>query len=298
MSKHIMIDPGHGGHDSGATGNGYREKDITLEVSLALRDRLKAHGFKVSMTREKDEYVGDASARGRLIGRSKADYGISIHVNSATSKATGAEIIVPIKEKYAYTEVALKQYLSELGPFRKVFSRDYSSGQTYAREISNRLFVTSYNKTDYYGVIREAWKGGVSANIVELFFINNADDVKRYASKKKAYVEALVHGICDAFEVTYKAPASSSSSSTSSDSKHWYRIVVGSYEDKTFAEKVKSRLEKEGYTGVWLQAVTVNRKPYTRVICGSYEQRENADSIKSKLESKGYTGVWVDGMKK
>ena len=32
MSKHIMIDPGHGGKDSGATGNGYLEKNITLEV--------------------------------------------------------------------------------------------------------------------------------------------------------------------------------------------------------------------------------------------------------------------------
>lgn len=298
MSKHIIIDPGHGGHDSGATGNGYREKDITLEVSLALRDRLKAHGFKVSMTREKDDYVGDASVRGRLIGQSKADYGISVHVNSASSLATGAEVIAPIKEKYAYTEVALKQYLSELGPFRKVFSRDYSSGQTYVRNISNRLFVTSYSKTDYYGVIREAWKYGVSTDIVELFFINNADDVKRYVSKKKAYVEALVHAICDAFEVTYKAPLTSTSSSTTSDSNHWYRVVVGSYEGKESAENVKSRLEKEGYTGVWLQAVTVNNKAYTRVICGSYEQRANADSIKSKLESKGYTGVWIDVVKK
>ena len=48
MSKHIMIDPGHGGHDSGATGNGHYEKNITLEVSLAVRTRLKAHGLRLA----------------------------------------------------------------------------------------------------------------------------------------------------------------------------------------------------------------------------------------------------------
>lgn len=297
MSKHIMIDPGHGGHDSGATGNGHYEKNITLEVSLAVRTRLKAHGFKVSMTREKDEYVGDASARGRLIGQSKADYGISIHVNSASSVATGAEVIAPIKEKYAYTECALKQYLSEIGPFRKVFSRDYHSGTNYNREIANRLFVTNYNKTDYYGVIREAWKYGVSTDIVELFFINNAEDVKRYTSQKNAYVEAIVHAICDAFDITYQ-PVKAEKPSTSTSTNHWYRVVVGSYGDKTSAEDVKKRLEGQGYTGVWLQTANVNGKTYTRVICGSYEERSNADQVKTKLEGKGYTGVWIDVVEK
>ena len=301
MSKHIMIDPGHGGKDSGATGNGYLEKNITLEVSLAVRERLQKHGFKVSMTRTKDEYVGDASERGRLIAKSKADYGISIHVNSASSLATGAEVIAPIKEKYAYTEEALKRHLSAIGPFRKVFSRDFSTGKNYDRDITNRLFTKTYQMTDYYGVIREAWKGGVSTDIVELFFINNPEDVKRYASQKDAYVEAIVRAICEGFDVTYqevKVEKPQTSTSQTSTTSKWFRVVVGSYKEKSAAEEVKKRLEKQGYTGVWLQSTTVKGIAYVRVICGSYEGRANAEKVQKELEAKNYSGVWIDAIDK
>ena len=296
MSKHIMIDPGHGGKDSGAVGNGLLEKDVTLEVSLAVRERLQKHGFVVSMTRTKDDYVGDASERGRLIAKSKADYGISIHVNSASSSATGAEVIAPIKEKYAYTEEALKRHLSAIGPFRKVFSRDYSTGKNYERAISNRLFTTTYQMIDYYGVIREAWKGGVSTDIVELFFINNPKDVERYNSQKKLYVEAIVRAICEGFDVAYQEVKEEKPQTSTTST--WFRVVVGSYKDKSSAQEVKTRLEKQGYTGVWLQSTTVKGINYIRVICGSYEGRANAEKVQKELEAKNYSGVWIDAIDK
>ena len=114
-------------------------------------------------------------------------------------------------------------------------------------------------------------------------------------SQKNAYVEAIVHAICDAFDVTYQ-PVKVEKPSTSTN--HWYRVVVGSYGDKASAEAVKKRLEGQGYKGVWLQSANVNGKTYTRVICGSYEERSNADQIKATLEGKGYTGVWIDVVKK
>lgn len=62
VKKVILIDAGHGGYDGGAEGKtGIKEKDINLSISLKLRDRLKAEGFEVVMTREKDEALLDAS---------------------------------------------------------------------------------------------------------------------------------------------------------------------------------------------------------------------------------------------
>lgn len=58
--KIILIDPGHGGYDGGAEGKtGAKEKDINLSISLKLKDMLKAEGFQVFMTREKDEALID-----------------------------------------------------------------------------------------------------------------------------------------------------------------------------------------------------------------------------------------------
>lgn len=296
MSKtHIIIDPGHGGKDAGACGNGHKEKDITLEVSLNVAKRLRDCGFQVSMTRESDIYVGDAGERGRLIGKSGADYGLSIHVNSASSSdARGAEVLCPMKEKYAYTEWALKEELSKLGSFRKVVSRDYSSGSFYPRDMANQMFTTSYAKTDYYGVIREAWKYGVSADIVELFFISNPSDVANYNKQKTAYVEALVKAMCSAFSVAYKAPNTPESKPVASKGGTWYRVVVGSYEGSQNANKIKETLEKAGYTGVWMQTVQKDGKTYIRVICGSYSSKDQAQVVANRLTSEGYAGVWVD----
>lgn len=305
MSKKIKIgiDPGHGGKDVGACGNGVREKDITLAVSLDVRDRLIAHGFDVYMTRTTDVFVGDASARGTLLGNAGVDYGISIHVNSATSpQAEGAEIITPMGESYAYTEAAIKANLSEIGPFRRVFSRDYSTGANYDRPINNGVFVKSYKgNTDYYGVVRGAWKKGVSANIVELFFISNAKDVARYQSHHPQYVEAIVKGICTSFQVPYQKPNQATPPSTNKPSTNkpstghdWYQVVVGSYTSKATASNVKTRLEAKGYTGVWIKPVTIGNTPYSRVICGSYATRESAEIVKSKLVKAQYTGVWIN----
>ena len=51
----IVIDPGHGGVDSGATGNNQLEKDYTLKISKYMYDRLKELGIPVTITRETDE---------------------------------------------------------------------------------------------------------------------------------------------------------------------------------------------------------------------------------------------------
>jgi N-acetylmuramoyl-L-alanine amidase len=89
----IVIDPGHGGIDGGASLNGLVEKDINLDISLKIRDYLEQEGFSVIMTRQLDvsleglsntrgsRYIRDLTARVDKINNSSARMFLSIHVN-------------------------------------------------------------------------------------------------------------------------------------------------------------------------------------------------------------------------
>ena len=87
----VVIDPGHGGRDAGAVGNGYKEKDINLSVALKVAKILRARGYRVLLTRKRDEYVS-LYARARMANRSGAHLFVSIHCNASRDrKASGME---------------------------------------------------------------------------------------------------------------------------------------------------------------------------------------------------------------
>jgi N-acetylmuramoyl-L-alanine amidase len=78
----IVLDPGHGGYDSGARGvSGAVEKDITLLLARRLRDKLAGPGFEVFLTREDDRYL-PLRERAAFANRLRADLFVSIHCNS------------------------------------------------------------------------------------------------------------------------------------------------------------------------------------------------------------------------
>jgi N-acetylmuramoyl-L-alanine amidase len=78
----IIIDPGHGGKDPGATGpNGVKEKDITLAVSKELAARLHEDGYEIFLTRKDDTFI-PLEERTAFANRKKADLFISVHVNA------------------------------------------------------------------------------------------------------------------------------------------------------------------------------------------------------------------------
>ena len=88
----IVIDPGHGGHDSGAKKNGAVEKEVVLAFSKILRDNLEATGrYKVLMTRATDIFV-TLDERRAYAERNKANLFIAVHADYARSKASGATI--------------------------------------------------------------------------------------------------------------------------------------------------------------------------------------------------------------
>ena len=84
MSK-VVIDPGHGGSDSGAVGNGIIEKDYNLMISNYIYNRLKELGVDVYITRDRDETLTPTERVNRVLnafGNSSDVLVISNHINA------------------------------------------------------------------------------------------------------------------------------------------------------------------------------------------------------------------------
>ncbi len=84
-SELIVIDAGHGGHDSGAVGGGKKEKDLVLQIAKRVARLLKNRGHPVYMTRTTDRFL-KLSERTKIADRKKAMVFLSIHANSASKK--------------------------------------------------------------------------------------------------------------------------------------------------------------------------------------------------------------------
>lgn len=89
----VVIDPGHGGKDPGNLGNGFREKDIVLDVSKQVGALLQQQGVEVIYTREKDVFI-ELYDRAPIANKADADLFVSIHCDSHNSQAYGAGTFV------------------------------------------------------------------------------------------------------------------------------------------------------------------------------------------------------------
>ena len=81
----IVIDAGHGGHDTGAMVGGKKEKDLVLMIAKKLEKQLKKRGHPVYMTRKRDHFL-KLSQRTRIADKKNAVVFISIHANSVPKR--------------------------------------------------------------------------------------------------------------------------------------------------------------------------------------------------------------------
>jgi N-acetylmuramoyl-L-alanine amidase len=86
----VVIDAGHGGHDSGARGVYGYEKDYTLQLAKSLQATLLKLGFKVVMTRDTDFYIS-RPGRVEIANKTPRSIFLSLHFNSGSSAASGLE---------------------------------------------------------------------------------------------------------------------------------------------------------------------------------------------------------------
>ena len=106
----VVLDAGHGGHDPGNLGNGYLEKDISLNIVLKAGEELsKDPNIKVIYTRKDDTFV-DLFKRGEIANQANADLFVSVHCNSHSSDASGVEtFVLGIHKNKQNFEVAKKE---------------------------------------------------------------------------------------------------------------------------------------------------------------------------------------------
>jgi len=82
----IVLDAGHGGHDSGAYSGGKKEKDLVLQITRKLYKKLRSEGYRVHLTRNTDRFL-KLGQRTRIADHKDAKVFISIHANAIANKS-------------------------------------------------------------------------------------------------------------------------------------------------------------------------------------------------------------------
>ena len=191
-NKVVVLDPGHGGSDPGASASNLVEKSLNLKIAQYCKEELEEYsGVTVYMTRESDVYVGleERVQKAKKLG---ADVFVSIHINSATATANGVEVWYPnssyntaVYNQGKDLSNAILRELVALGlKNRGIKFKDSENGTTYE----------DGSVADYYSVIRDSKKNGFPGIIVEHAFITNASDAAKLA--QDSFLKKL--GIADA----------------------------------------------------------------------------------------------------
>lgn len=173
--KVIVIDPGHGGLDSGAIGlQGIQEKKVVLQIAkalLRLNTLIFNDGIDLYLTRYDDRFIPLAS-RGRLAKALQADYFVSIHCNAGIASAVGMEVF--------------------MHPTLTGFSQiSKTLGTCILKESTNRLgFKHRGIKFADFQVLRDTQKW-CPAILIEVGFISNPEEAYYFSNQTNIQAMAL-----------------------------------------------------------------------------------------------------------
>ena len=187
--RKVIIDPGHGGTDSGATGNNLLEKDYNLLISKYMYDRFKELGIPVAITRDSDTTLSPTDRVNTILnkfGNSSDVILISNHVNSGGGE--GAEVIYALRNR----DTLARRILENIG----------ATGQTTRKYYQRRL--PSDTSKDYYFIHRNT--GNLEPLIVEYGFIDSAKDVEFLKENYKELAEAVISAVANYIGVPYTPP--------------------------------------------------------------------------------------------
>lgn len=187
--RKVIIDPGHGGTDSGATGNNLLEKDYNLLISKYMYDRFKELGIPVAITRDSDTTLSPTDRVNTILnkfGNSSDIILISNHVNSGGGE--GAEVIYALRNR----DTLARRILENIG----------STGQETRKYYQRRL--PSDTSKDYYFIHRNT--GNLEPLIVEYGFIDDTKDVEFLKENYKELAEAVISAVANYIGVPYTPP--------------------------------------------------------------------------------------------
>ena len=219
----VVIDPGHGGAEYGATNGWYYEKSINLEQSLYEKQRYEAHGLKVLLLRDTDDNYGivmgdegmepvdrKAFAVGYYGAVSKIVYS-NHHNSSGNSSSAGWEILTPASASYDELSVEHKvadawsdMYMESINPYYRFYTKDYETGTA-----SNKMNGEVYDFDDFYSVLRIPHKLFNVKNVLyEGAYVNNDYDMYWYYDSQnwKKLSEVKIKNYVESIGVEYIEP--------------------------------------------------------------------------------------------
>ena len=202
MFDGVVIDPGHGGVDSGARGKDILEKEYNLLISKYMYDRFRELGIPVYITRDSDVTLNPSERVDKVLsffGNDPNVVVISNHLNAGGGD--GAEVIYALRNSSRLAN----DILNNIG----------NTGQNTRRIYQRRL--PSDSTKDYYYMLRDT--GKTEPLIVEYGFIDNEDDLRFLKDNYKQLAEAVVKAVLEYKNIPYIDPGA-----TISDS---YKVMKG-----------------------------------------------------------------------
>ena len=241
MSKLLILDSGHAKNTAGkkAFDNSFYEWDFNNKMQYALKKRAEAHGITVKLTNPNPGTVSDISLTTRATtannfyknANKPNTIMISLHANAYGSdwnSARGVEVYHA--SNASNNSKNLAKYICD---------QVYSDIKAIDTGFKNRG-VKCQDFTVIYKTITPTC-------LVEYAFYSNKDDLKILKNNQNELVEATLKGICKYFNINYQAPKKETVKTDSTASNTYYRVVAGSYTNRTNADKLVSDLKSKGY---------------------------------------------------
>lgn len=189
----VVIDPGHGGTDSGAIGNNQKEKDYSLKISKYMYDRFKELGIPVAITRDTDKTLSPTERVNNILsffGNDPNVIVISNHLNSGGG--SGAEVIYALRNNNTLAN--------------NILDNIKNTGQKVRRTYQRRL--PSNMTKDYYFIHRNT--GNTEPLIVEYGFIDDKNNIDFLNNNYQELAEAVIKAIMNYKGLPYIPPVGSS----------------------------------------------------------------------------------------
>lgn len=251
----ILLIAGHGAGDTGALGNGYKEADLTRELTRLVCESLNDYDVQVDVYNFAKNAYQDVQNEVFKIGH--YDYALEVHFNAASASAHGSEIFVTDVETDITVE---KNIMKEL---KRYFTLRDGDGV----KVTNFLVITTLKNM------------GISSALLETCFISNKNDMKVYQENKNDIAEDIAHSLANSFELKKKPRKATNTHVVkymAEDRKEYYMNVYDA-----------DKLEKTGHTGYYNRVLTIGTEGARNCYTKWDSTKKLADGTSKGVKKKG-----------
>ncbi|MGR3763421.1 N-acetylmuramoyl-L-alanine amidase [Rossellomorea sp. NS-SX7] len=265
--KKIIIDPGHGGSDPGATYKGNEEKTFNLLVSLRVKEYLQDnYNVQIETTRSDNNTIS-LSERSKYANSINADFYLSIHHNAGGGSGF---------ESYTFNGSVPANTLT----YQTVIHEEF------VKKIKGKYPVIDRGKKrENFHVLRET---KMPSLLVEILFIDNEKDLSlmKNTGFMSDAAQYLAEGVAKALSLPVKQEVSGGP---------LYKVIAGSFTNRKNAEERVAELIRKSIDA-FINAESISGKTYYRVQAGAYTEKTNAENLVADLKKENIEAfILMDG---